>query len=114
MTNANAARASGAAARSPSTPVQEKTPTVSAQQMSDLLRRYPDVDDAQKSRLIDFLKRGHPETLAMVTYGSGLVPQVVKVKKDHPEHFPSGWRTLLPWCGLLLLLLLLILFARMI
>ena len=114
MTNANAARPSRASVRSPSAPLQEKSPTVSTQQMSDLLRRYPNVDDAQKLQLIDFLKRGHPETLAMVTYGSGLVPQVVKVKKDHPEHFPSGWRTLLPWGGLLLLLLLLILFARMI
>ena len=111
MTHANAAPAGGAP-RSPAAGQQDKRPIVSAQQMSDLLRRYPDVNDAEKLELVDFLKAGHPDTLAMVTYGSGLVPQVTKVKKDHPQHFPSGWRTLLPWLGLLLVTLLLILLAR--
>ncbi len=76
--------------------------------MSDLLRRYPDVSGAEKLQLVDFLKQGHPETLAMVTYGSGLVPQAGKVKKDHPKHFPSAWRILLPWLGVLGLALLLL------
>lgn len=114
MASAHKAPAGGASP--PSLPVhqQEKTALVSAQQMSDLLRRYPDVSQAEKLQLIDFLKRGHPETLAMVTYGSGLVSQVGTVKKDHPEHFPSGWRSLLPWFGLLVIALVLKLVVQLI
>jgi hypothetical protein len=114
MTNANAAPAAGASLRSASAQPQEKPPTVSAQRMSDLLRRYPEVNDAEKLELIEFLKRGHPETLAMVTYGSGLVTEVGRVKRDHPEHFPSGWRTMLPWFGFFMVVLLLIMVARLI
>jgi hypothetical protein len=114
MTNANAALAASASPGPLSAPQQKKPATVSVQQMSDLLRRYPDVNDAERLELVDFLKHGHPETLAMVTYGSGLVPEVGRVKKDHPEHFPAGWRTLLPWFGFLAVVLLLILLARMI
>ena len=113
MTDANTAPAAGASLRSPPAQQQEKLFTASAQQMSDLLRRYPEVNDAEKLELVDFLKRGHPDTLAMVTYGSGLVSQVTKVKKDHSEHFPSGWRRRLPWFGFLAVVLLLILLARM-
>ena len=110
MTNANAAPASGAPVRSS----VAQPPVVSAQQMSDLLRRYPDVNDAEKLELVDFLKGGHPDTVAMATVGSGLTSQAAQVKKDYPEHFQSGWRVLLPWLGLFGVVLLLIMLARMV
>lgn len=113
MINANVAPVAGASLRSPSAPQQEKRPTVSAQQMSDLLRRYPDVTPTETLELVEFLKRGHPDTLAMVTYGSGLVSQASAVKKDHPEHFPPRWRLLLPWLALLIIPVLLIALARL-
>lgn len=113
MINANAAPASAATL---STPTQQQgiSPAVSAQHMADLLRRYPEVDDAEKLQLVEFLLRGHPDTLAMVTYGAGLVPQAQQVKRDHPAHFQSGWRGLLPWLGFAAAVLLLFALARMI
>jgi hypothetical protein len=113
MSNATAAPASGAALRSPPAHRPERPAPVSAQQMSDLLRRYPDVTDAEKLELVDFLKRGNPDTLAMVTYGSGLVSKVKEVKRDNREHFSSGVRLVVPWLAFLTLVLTLILLARM-
>jgi hypothetical protein len=113
MINANAAPSGAATSRSLASHQQEQTPNVSAQQMSDLLKRYPDVNDAEKLELVHFLKRGHPEAIALATYGAGLVPQVREVKKDHPEHFPSGRRMLLPWLGFLMVVMLVLLLARL-
>ena len=113
MSNANTAPVSGALSHSPAD--QPGRPiTASAQQMGDLLRRYPDVDDPEKLQLIDFLKRGHPDTLAMVTYGAGLMSQVARLKKDHPDHFPSGWHAIVPWVGFAVVVLLMIYLAQMI
>jgi hypothetical protein len=81
--------------------------------MSDLLRRYPEIQDGERLELIEFLKHGHPDELVKATYSVGLEPRVIAVRKDHPEHFRSGWRALLPWLALLMVPVLLMLLARM-
>lgn len=85
----------------------------SADAMSKLLRRYPNINDAELLELVEFLKKGHPDVIAMVTYGAGLEPRVIAVKKDHPEQFRSGFRVWLPWLGILMVPLLLSLLSRM-
>jgi hypothetical protein len=112
MISARTAPTGAATSRSPTLNYQEQA-AGSAQQMSDLLRRYPEVNDAERLELVNFLKRGHPEAIVLATYGADLVPQVRKVKKDHPEHFPSGRRMLLPWLGFLTVVLLMLLLARL-
>lgn len=112
MNNADTALASGAPV---STPLQQQAvqSVAAASRMSELLRRYPDLQDQERVELVEFLINGHPDALAMATYGAGLVSQATAVKKDHPEYFPSGMRTLLPWLGVLVVVAGLLLLARM-
>ena len=100
MTNANMASLVGA-------PLDEHR-RAPAERMSELLRRYPNIPDEERLALVDFLKSGHPDELAKATYGNGLEPRAIAVKKDHPEHFRVGWRGWLPWiaAGIVMLLLL--------
>lgn len=81
--------------------------------MSDLLRRYPNIQDGERLELADFLKNGHPDEIVKATYVLGLEPRAIAFKKDHPEHFRSGWRGWAPWLALLMVPLLLMLLARM-
>jgi hypothetical protein len=113
MTNASAAPVRGADLAAPAHQQNEAPRRASAEQMADLLRRYPNIAEAERLDLVDFLKRGHPDIVAMASYGAGLEPRVIAVKRDHPEHFSSGARALLPWLGLLLVVpLLLLLLGR--
>ncbi len=111
MNNANAAPDSGASFRTPLDQQQDRHPA-SSPRMSELLRRYPNIQDGERLELVDFLKKGHPDSIALATYGAGLETRVIAVKRDHPEHFPSGIRALLPWLVLLMVPLLLVLVAR--
>lgn len=45
-------------------------------------------------------------------YGNGLQSRVIAFKKDHPKHFRTGWRVMLPWLTLLLVSGLLLLLAQ--
>lgn len=112
MNNAHPAPTSGASALAQQDQSKEERRNSSAQAMSELLRRYPNINDADRLELVEFLKKGHPDVIAMATYGAGLEPRVVAVKRDHPEHFPSGFRAWLPWLGMAAVTLLLLLLAR--
>ncbi|HWH22444.1 MAG TPA: hypothetical protein VNT25_04015 [Allosphingosinicella sp.] len=78
--------------------IQEEQGLSVSRRMSDLLRRYPNIPDADRLELADFLKRGNPVEIADAT-GNGLEPRAMAFRTDHPEHFGRGFRTWLPWLG---------------
>ena len=71
------------------------------EQMTDALRRYPNINDAERKELLDFLHEGPREEVVKATHVEGLEPRLIAFRRDHPEHFPGGFRSMLP---LLLLL----------
>lgn len=104
MTNVNAAPADGGS----SSARAAQKPSSTAETMSELLRRHPNIADQDRLNLIEFLKTGHPDDLVKATYGAGLEARVIAFKKDHPEHFRVN---LLPWLGLAVAVLILLYFA---
>jgi hypothetical protein len=112
MINTNAAPAPGASSLASQEAIQEKHRR-SAEDMSDLLRRYPQIDDGERLELVQFLKSGHPDELARATFGAGLAPRAAAVKKDHPQHFRTGLRAVLPWLSILAFAMLFLLIRLM-
>lgn len=68
-----------------------------APRMTDLLRRYPRIEDGERLELIDFLKNGHPDEVAKTVYLEGMEPRVIAFKRDHPDQFSTGFKVWLPW-----------------
>lgn len=76
---------------------------ISHDRMSELLRNYPKIGDQDRTELVEFLKDGHPDSLAKAVYGRNLSPKAVQVKKDHPQHFGRGLRGWVPALIMLIL-----------
>ena len=109
MSNQHAAPASGPADGAMPQPNGRAS---RAPRMTDLLRRYPNIQESERLEIIDFLKHGHPDEIAKATYLEGTEPRVIAFKKDHPEHFRSGLKMWLPWILILVAALLLTLLFR--
>ncbi len=94
MNNRTAAPA-GADADAPR--AQANIPQPSIAQMSDFLRRYPNIAEEERQHLLRFLTTGEQENIVRATYGAGLEPRLMAFRKDHPEEFPGlrGWLPLL-------------------
>jgi hypothetical protein len=78
----------------------EPAPAVSASKrlgrMADLLRAYPNISEAERVQLVDFLTKGVPEEIAQVTYMQGMEKCFAAFRKAHPRDFPQGLRGWLP------------------
>ncbi|MGZ8282210.1 MAG: hypothetical protein ACXWUN_04565 [Allosphingosinicella sp.] len=55
--------------------------------MSDLLRRYPHVGEAEKAELLLFLRRGPSYEVDLVGRREGIASRLMHFRRDHPEHF---------------------------
>lgn len=64
--------------------------------MADLLRAYPDIADAERLQLLEFLTKGVPEEVAQVTHMQGIERSFAAFRKAHPREFPQGLRGWLP------------------
>ena len=64
--------------------------------MADLLRAYPDIADAERLQLLEFLTEGVPEEIAQVTHMQGMERSFAAFRKAHPREFPQGLRGWLP------------------
>ena len=64
--------------------------------MADLLRAYPDISDAERLQLLEFLTKGPPEEVVQVSHMQGLEPCFAAFRKAHPREFPQGVRGWLP------------------
>jgi len=71
--------------------------------MSDLLRRYPAIDDKECGQLLGFLTGGDQDEVVQVTHLQGLEGQLKAFRKDHARQFRSdllGWLPMLLFAGL--------------
>ena len=64
--------------------------------MADLLRAYPNIADAERLQLLEFLTKGVPEEIAQVTHMQGMERSFAAFRKAHPREFPQGLRGWLP------------------
>jgi len=64
--------------------------------MADLLRAYPDIPEAGRVQLLEFLTTGAPEEVAQVTHMQGLEQRVAAFRKAHPRDFPQGFGSWVP------------------
>jgi hypothetical protein len=64
--------------------------------MADLLRAFPDIADAERLQLLEFLTKGVPEEIAQVTYMQGMERCFTAFRRAHPRDFPQGVRSWLP------------------
>ncbi len=87
-------------------------PPGSAAQMSDALRRYPNIAEEERERLLHFLKHGAQEDIVRATYVAGLEPRLIAFRKDHPEHFP-GVKSWVPLALIILVTILAILWRTL-
>lgn len=77
-------------------PVAQRSASALAERMADALRRYPAIGAHERDALIRFARHGAPEDIARAFYVSGLEPQLIAFKKDHPRDFATGLRAWLP------------------
>ena len=70
--------------------------------MSDALRRYPNIREEERQQLLQFLKHGAQEDIVRATYVAGLEPRLFAFRKHPPEHFP-GLRSWLPFALIILI-----------
>jgi len=80
----------------PVTSTQDVRAGSRADRMSNLLRRYPEIEDQERQELLNFLTRGPQEEIVDVTRLQGLEPRYEAFRKDHPREFSSGLRGWLP------------------
>lgn len=80
----------------PATSSEEVRSSTRVGEMSNLLRRYPAVEQHELEELLAFLTGGCPEEVVQVTHLQGLEPRYQALRKDHPRQFPSGLRAWLP------------------
>ena len=64
--------------------------------MSNLLRRYPDIEDQERRELLAFLTGGPPEEVVEVSRLRGLEQSYRRFRADHPREFSSDLRAWLP------------------
>lgn len=64
--------------------------------MADLLRAYPEISDADRLQLLEFLTQGPPDEVAQVTHMQGMERSFAAFRKAHPREFPQGLRGWLP------------------
>ena len=64
--------------------------------MADLLRAFPEISDADRLQLLEFLTKGVPEEVAQVTHMQGMERRFTAFRKAHPREFPQGLRGWLP------------------
>jgi len=74
--------------------------------MSDFLRRYPEIDDSEREKLLGFLSDGAQEEIVQATHMQGLETQLARVRRDHKRHFRTGlagWMPIIAFVGIPLL-----------
>jgi len=64
--------------------------------MSDLLRRYPAIDDRDREQLLGFLTAGDQGEIVQATHLQGLEAQLNAFRKDHSRQFRAGLMGWLP------------------
>jgi len=64
--------------------------------MADWLRAFPNISDAERLQLLEFLTKGIPEEVAQVTHMQGMERSFAVFRKAHPREFPQGLRGWLP------------------
>ena len=70
--------------------------------MSDLLRRYPAIDDREREQLLGFLTKGAQEEIVQATHLQGLEQQLRVFRKDHRREFNTdlmGWLPIILMVG---------------
>ena len=79
-------------------PLAAPAPSGSARlgRMADLLRGFPDIPDAERLQLLEFLTKGVPEEIAQVTHMQGMERCFAAFRRAHPRDFPQGLRSWLP------------------
>lgn len=60
--------------------------------VSDLLRRYPDVTAAEAAEILRFLKKAPPVETALLLSETELQPKLNQFREDHRSHFAFGGR----------------------
>ena len=56
----------------------------------DLLSGYPDIGDAEKAEILNYLKKGPPLDTALLTTVEPIRPQLARFREDHRRHFAVG------------------------
>jgi hypothetical protein len=60
---------------------------ITRQQTADLLRRYPQVSDAEAKQIVTFLREGRHLDVGMLTGDEALKPHLDRFMADHAKHF---------------------------
>jgi hypothetical protein len=66
------------------------------EKMADLLRRYPKIEEDERTQLLNFLTTGPQEEIVLVTYRPGMEPRYGAFRADHPSDFPSNIKAWIP------------------
>ena len=57
------------------------------ERMADLLRRYPEIGEAEKAEILLFLKEGRQIEIGLVSTREGIASRLMKFRQDHRAHF---------------------------
>ena len=63
------------------------TAIASREQVAELLRRYPDLSDAETSEVVAFLRHGRHLEVGLLTSDTALKPELDRFMADHAHHF---------------------------
>lgn len=58
--------------------------------IQDLLSRYPDISDADRGEILNYLRKGPPLDAALLTTVERIKPKLARFREDHRRHFAVG------------------------
>lgn len=81
------------------------TTNARTERMTTLLRRYPEIAEAERAELLAFLTNGSQEEIVQVAHLQGLEPRFLQFRSDHPKQFRTGLRGWLPMIAFIVIAL---------